>query len=364
MKSAAAPDNEIERLEALRVLGILDSVPEQAFDDLTLLAATLCDTPLSFVSLIDADRQWFKSHYGTVLEETARELSFCSHAILVPGEIMEVPDTAADERFADNPLVLDGPRIRFYAGAPLVTDEGHALGTLCVLDHRPRQLQARQRAALQALARQAAAQLKLRSMHRALQAALESARTYQNELEEYQSRLRKLNMQLHAQAITDPLTGLYNRLALAQQLNHAVARSQRSGEPLSLLLIDADHFKSYNDQFGHQVGDEALRHLAQVIRAATRESDVVARYGGEEFVVILPATDREGARTLAERLCADAQTTRWGRRTLTISIGAVTRSATHPRCTAELLIQDADVALYRAKDAGRNRVVAAEPAEP
>ena len=364
MKSAAAPDNEIERLEALRVLGILDSVPEQAFDDLTLLAATLCDTPLSFVSLIDADRQWFKSHYGTVLEETARELSFCAHAILTPGEIMEVPDTAADERFVDNPLVLDGPRIRFYAGAPLVTDEGHALGTLCVLDHRPRQLQARQRAALQALARQAAAQLKLRSMHRALQAALESARTYQNELEEYQSRLRKLNMQLHAQAITDPLTGLYNRLALAQQLNHAVARSQRSGEPLSLLLIDADHFKSYNDQFGHQVGDEALRHLAQVIRAATRESDVVARYGGEEFVVILPATDREGARTLAERLCADAQTTRWGRRTLTISIGAVTRSATHPRCTAELLIQDADVALYRAKDAGRNRVVAAEPAEP
>jgi len=364
MKSAAAPDNEMERLEALRILAILDSVPEQAFDDLTLLAATLCDTPMALVSLIDADRQWFKSHYGTELEQTARELSFCAHAILVPGEIMEVPDTVADERFVDNPLVLDGPRIRFYAGAPLVTDEGHALGTLCVLDHRPRQLQSRQRAALQALARQAAAQLKLRSMHRALEAALESARTYQNELEEYQSRLRRLNMQLHAQAITDPLTGLYNRLALTQQLNHAVARSQRSDEPLSLLLIDADYFKSYNDHFGHQVGDEALRQLAQVIRAAARESDVVARYGGEEFVVILPATDREGARTLAERIRADVEAARWGHRDLTISIGVVTRSAAHPRCTAELLIQDADVALYRAKDAGRNRVVAAERAEP
>ena len=362
MKSAAVPDDEVERLKSLRILEILDSVPEQAFDDLTLLAATLCDAPLSFVSLIDTNRQWFKSHYGTELEQTARELAFCAHAILVPDQIMEVPDTTLDVRFADNPLVLGGPRIRFYAGAPLVTDEGHALGTLCVLDQRPRQLESRQRAALQALARQTAVQLKLRSMHRALQEALESARTYQHELEEYQSRLRHLNMQLHAQAITDPLTGLYNRLALAQQLNQAVARSQRTQEWLSLLLIDADHFKSFNDNFGHQVGDDALRQLAQIIRAAVRESDIVARYGGEEFVVILPATDGEGAQALAERMRAEVQAARWGRRDLTISIGIATRSASHPRCTAELLIQDADFALYRAKDAGRNRVIAAEPA--
>ena len=361
MKGAAAPGNETERLEALRILAILDSVPEQAFDDLTLLAATLCDTPLAFVSLIDADRQWFKSHYGTALEQTTRELAFCAHAILTPGEIMEVPDTAADERFVDNPLVLDGPRIRFYAGAPLVTDEGHALGTLCVLDHRPRQLESRQRAALQALARQAAAQLKLRSMHRALEAALESARTYQNELEEYQSRLRRLNMQLHAQAITDPLTGLYNRLALTQQLNHAVARSQRSGEPLSLLLIDVDHFKNVNDAHGHTIGDSVLRAIGEELRRALRAEDIAARVGGEEFSVVVRDVDRTGVLGLADRLSTRVSdlhvTVGPAVVQVTVSIGiASLKDCDSPDGAAELL-RIADARLYKAK-AYRNCVVA------
>lgn len=359
MKSAALPDNERERLAALRTLTVLDSSPEQGFDDLTLLAATICDTPVALVSLVDEHRQWFKSHHGIELDQTDRDVSFCAHAILESDRVLEVPDATLDSRFADNPLVTGAQQFRFYAGAPLVTDEGYALGTLCVLDHRPRRLEPRQRAALEALARQAAAQLKLRSMHRALQDALESARSYQNELEEYQTRLRHLNMQLHAQAVTDPLTGLYNRLALTQQLNQAVARCHRSGEYLSLLLIDADHFKSYNDRFGHQVGDVILRQLATVIRSVVRESDIAARYGGEEFVVILPGTDGEGALALAERVRMKVQSSHCGESDLTVSIGVVSRRGAHPRCTAELLIQDADAALYRAKDSGRNRVIAA-----
>lgn len=360
MKSAALPDNEKERLAALRILDVLDSTPEQSFDDLTLLAATVCDTPVSLVSFVDEQRQWFKSHRGLELDQTDRDVSFCAHAILEPTHVLEVPDATLDSRFEDNPLVTGKQQFRFYAGAPLVTDEGHALGTLCVLDHRPRRLEPRQRAALQALARQAAAQLKLRSMHRALEEALESARSHQDELEEYQTRLRYLNMQLQTQAITDPLTGLYNRLALTQQLNQAVAQCHRAGEQLSLLLIDADHFKTYNDRFGHQVGDDILRQLAKVIRCTVRESDTAARYGGEEFVVILPATDGEGALALAERIRTQVQRSRRGDCDLTVSIGVASRSATDPRCTAELLIQDADAALYRAKDAGRNRVMSAE----
>lgn len=364
MISAPAPDNEEDRLEALRILGILDTVPEQSFDDLTLLAASVCATPMSFVSLIDRDRQWFKSHHGIAIEQTGRDVAFCAHAILEPQRIMEVPDAAADSRFADNPLVRAEPRVRFYAGVPLVTEGGYALGTLCVLDHKPRQLEPRQRAALQALARQATAQLKMRSMHRALQQALESARTYQAELEETQRRLRRLNMQLHTQAITDPLTGLYNRLALMQQLNQAVARAKRADEPLSLLLIDVDHFKTFNDTYGHLAGDRALRRLAQIIRSTAREGDTTARYGGEEFVSVLPATPAEGAATVAERIRQAVFKAQWRHRDITISIGVVTRQAGHPRCSAELLFQDADQALYRAKEGGRNCVVTAEADRP
>ncbi|MGC8522014.1 MAG: diguanylate cyclase [Steroidobacteraceae bacterium] len=361
MLSTRVPDNEAERLEALRILEILDTVPEQGFDDLTLLAATICATPISLVSLVDGERQWFKSRRGLSLEQTPRELSFCAHAILEPGRIMEIPDTAADRRFTDNPLVTGEPRVRFYAGAPLVTDAGHAIGAVCVLDHKPRRLEPPQRAALQALARQAAAQLKLRAVHHAMHQALETARRYQTELEEYQSRLRKLNMQLHTQAITDPLTGLYNRLALAQQLNQAVARAGRTGEPLSLLLIDVDHFKAFNDSFGHLQGDEALRRMAEILYATAREADIVARYGGEEFLVILPATGSDGALALAERIRQQVHSARWDRRDLTVSIGVVTRQAADPRCSAQLLIEDADSALYRAKAAGRNCVMAADP---
>ena len=360
MRSAVSPDNELERIETLKDLAILDSVPEQSFDDLALLAATICDAPASLVSLDDGQRQWFKSSHGIGLEQTGREVSFCAHAILQPGEIMEVPDATQDERFADNPLVTGEQQVRFYAGAPLVTEEGHVLGTLCVLDRRPRHLKPHQRAALQALARQTVAQLTLRSVRRALQKALEDTRTYQAALEDYQGRLRQLNIQLQTLAITDPLTGVYNRLALAQQLSQALAHAARAQEPVSLLLIDADYFKAFNDTFGHQAGDDALCALAQVIRAAVRAADIVARYGGEEFVVILPATDGAGASALAERVRTAVQAARWCHRNLTVSIGVVTRPPGHPRCTTELLIADADAALYRAKAAGRNQVVSAE----
>ena len=155
-----APD-EAARLQALHRYRILDTDPERNFDDLTALASQICGTPMALISLVDADRQWFKSRVGFPLVETSRAVSFCAHAI-VTRDIFVVPDALDDARFREHPYVTGGPRIRFYAGAPLATPDGQALGTLCVLDRSPRELTAEQLQALDALRRQAEAQLELR----------------------------------------------------------------------------------------------------------------------------------------------------------------------------------------------------------
>ncbi|GAB3313620.1 hypothetical protein GCM10027511_25060 [Hymenobacter humi] len=153
--------NEPERLEALHTYQILDTDPEQVFNDLTQLAAFICGTPMSLVSLLDGERQWFKAKVGLAARETPREHAFCQYAMRAD-DVYEVPDAAADSRFAENPLVTGEPNIRFYAGAPLLSPEGQPLGTLCTLDTVPRELSEDQREALRILARQVMAHLELR----------------------------------------------------------------------------------------------------------------------------------------------------------------------------------------------------------
>jgi two-component system NtrC family sensor kinase len=155
------PANETSRVAALQKYAILDTEPEQAFDDLALLASYVCQTPIALISLVDENRQWFKARVGLGISETSRDVALCSTAIL-QNDVFVVSDTLKDERFRNNPLVVSEPRIRFYAGAPLITEEGHALGTLCVIDRTPREISSAQKDALAALSRLVLGQMEFR----------------------------------------------------------------------------------------------------------------------------------------------------------------------------------------------------------
>jgi GAF domain-containing protein len=182
--------NEPARVEALHKYAILDTEPEQAFDDLVLLASFICMTPIALISLVDEDRQWFKSKIGLSVSETARDVAICATAIQQP-DVFIVPDALNDERFRNNPLVVSEPNIRFYAGAPLIDEEGHALGTICVIDRVPREFAADQQAALKALSRLVLAQLEFRRNLMLLKEALVDRSKEEHERQKELTRLQE-----------------------------------------------------------------------------------------------------------------------------------------------------------------------------
>jgi hypothetical protein len=187
--------NEKKRLKVLWQYEVLDTVPEELFDDLTELAARICEAPIALISLVDEKRQWFKSRVGTDVKQTSRDVSFCAHAIK-QAELFIVPDATRDKRFAHNPLVTSDPKIRFYAGAPLITPDGYALGTLCVIDKLPRELRADQKQALLILARHVVSQLELRRRSRELVRVREENEKAKTEVEELRVELAEARRQL------------------------------------------------------------------------------------------------------------------------------------------------------------------------
>ena len=216
-QAASLPANEAERVGALHDLAILDTLPEQVYDDLVLLAAGICETPVALISLVDAGRQWFKSKLGLAASETPRDVAFCSHAILEPEQVFSVPDARRDPRFAENPLVTGGPGVCAYAGAPIVMASGDVLGTLCVIDTVPRTLTAAQHASLQALARQAAGHLELRKLNQTLEATVaQRTRELAGALEEARaaSLAKSTFVATMSHEIRTPLNGVLGMLEL------------------------------------------------------------------------------------------------------------------------------------------------------
>jgi GAF domain-containing protein len=193
--SYPVPRNEKKRLKILWQYDVLDTVPEELFDDLTELAARICEAPIAMISLVDENRQWFKSRLGVSVRETSRDISFCAHALLHNG-LFIIPDATKDARFADNPLVTSEPRIRFYAGAPLITPDGYALGTLCVIDKVPRELRPDQKQALLILSRLVMTQLELRRHARELAATRKAHGEATGELESLKAEVARLKRQL------------------------------------------------------------------------------------------------------------------------------------------------------------------------
>lgn len=312
MQAPAKPKDEEERLETLRALNILDTVPEERYDRLTRLAKRLFDVPIALVSIVDEDRQWFKSSMGLDVKETPREISFCGHAIL-GDEILEVSDATKDERFYDNPAVTDSPNVRFYAGCPLVMANGSKIGTLCLADDQPRILQDEDKTLLRDLAHMVEAEIAAVQM-----------------------------------ATMDTLTQLSNRRGFEAIAQHAIHLCKRLEKPATLLFFDLNNFKQINDQYGHASGDVALQTFSTTLMHAFRNSDVIARLGGDEFVVLLTNTKPDIASKVLERLSdmiADHNLLDNNDYDISYSVGIIEYDPKKHQSIADL-INDADQLMY------------------
>ena len=260
MKVPEIPSNEHDRLETLRSLRLLDSPSEERFDRLTRMAQRLFGVPIALVSLVDENRQWFKSCLGLSARETSRDISFCGHTIL-GDDLLVIPDATLDDRFSDNPLVLNNPHIRFYAGCPIKAPNGMKLGTLCIIDDRPRNFGRDDLVALSDLAAMVECEV----------AAVQLA-------------------------TVDDLTAILNRRGFMMLAQHSLYHLSRENLSASLVFVDLDGLKSINDTYGHAAGDCALRDFAKQMKlVCRRDRDVVARLGGDEFAMLLNDTSKAKA---------------------------------------------------------------------
>lgn len=265
MQKPDIPDDEKSRVQELRSLDILDTPPEERFDRLTRIANRLFDVPIALVSLVDDDRQWFKSSVGLSSTETPRDISFCGHAIL-GDDIFVVNDTATDKRFVDNPLVVNDPNIRFYAGCPLTSLNGYKLGTMCLIDRAPRGFVKEDRTILKDLASMVEREIELTNL-----------------------------------ATNDELTGIPNRRGFKVLAEKSLKLCKRKHLPASVVYFDVDKFKRINDDYGHAEGDRTLLIIANNMQSVSRDSDVIARLGGDEFVIMFSDTSKETAEVVVKR---------------------------------------------------------------
>ena len=309
---APFPPNEDERALSLEHLGVLDSAPEAEFDDIVMLASALCETPIALVSLVDRERQWFKACVGLDARETHRDLAFCAHAILAPTDVLIVEDARLDARFQESTLVLGPPYIRFYAGAPIIDDRGHALGTVCVIDTRARTLTDSQQMALQALARQTASLLQLRLLREQQE---HRAQRLEKELAQAKALNQLTEQSLHHARRVSSL-GMVTA-SIAHDFNNILQALSASLQMIRLRARRPDDVERFSDT-GLQAVDQG-RHLVGHLLASVRQDspnlvciDINARIEAMSDVLSRTATDRveltfelSASRTVV--LCEEAQ---------------------------------------------------------
>jgi diguanylate cyclase (GGDEF)-like protein len=311
---------EAARLEKLEEFDILDTPHEEAFDRVARLISQIFGVEVGIVSMIDGHRQWYKAIKGMEAREAALSETFCRYTI--QGEdALVVPDATLDPRFSDNPMVTGGPAIRFYAGVPLRTRDGFNLGTLCAIDSKPRQFGDKDVAILEDLA-----------------------------------RMVMRDLELSQQVAVDELTGALTRAAFKAEARRHVALAARSGDPVTIVCFDLDHFKKINDTHGHGIGDKVLAAVGDVCRSHLRGSDFLGRLGGEEFAILLPKTELEGGVQVAGKLrAAIAELTGEFGFAISSSFGVACRGGKFDQVDA--MLERADQAMYAAKRNGRNQVM-------
>ncbi len=315
MKIAPPTIDEAARLKSLYDYDILDTEAEKTFDDITQLVAQICNMPISLISLVDSERQWFKSKQGFEATEMPRDISFCGHAINQDG-LFIVPNASKDERFFDNPLVTSAPNIRFYAGYPLKIRGGLNIGTLCLLDEAPREMDEEDQL-----------------LFKDLGAIIEQ-------------EIRSIQL-----ATLDALTLISNRRGFLNLVDYGFKVCQRNKISMSFLLFDLNKFKAINDQYGHHEGDFVLVKFAQLMIETFRNSDVIGRLGGDEFVAMMTSSDEENTNTILARFevaIEEANATMNKPYKIEYSVGLV-HFQHNTEKTPEEMIQAADAAMYKNK---------------
>lgn len=312
MKKPLLPRNEAARLATLASLNILDTGPEERFDRYTRLAAKLFKVPIALVSMVDQERQWFKSSQGFDMSEMPRDISFCGHAILDDTPLI-INDAKTDSRFADNPLVTQSPNIRFYAGQAIRAPDGSKIGTLCVIDRKPKKINDED-----------------------VRALTDLAQLVENEF------------RATDKATIDPLTGLTNRRGFLAIAKHVLTVCERTAVPATLLYFDLDNFESIKDTLGPGQGDRAIFEFAKILLDNFRVSDIIARLGADEFCVLLTGADKVTTMVPLNRLYATLErfnSSDSAAFELDVSYGMVNYDRTQHHTVTDLLAE-ADTLLY------------------
>jgi len=330
------PTNETQRLLAVRSLNAIHSSPTPELSVLAELARGVFGTPYAAINIIDEDWQRIAGQAGLEIAECSRDMSICTRVVF-DDELLVIPDLAEDTELMVAPFVVEDPRFRFYAGAPVRLENGQPVGAFCILDQSPRRFSPSEEQSLLRFAQIASALLCLQKTN-LLMGIVEN--------------------DLRTAAMTDPLTRFFNRSALDAVVDGALSAAVAAGRNFGVLYLDMDGFKSINDRFGHNVGDEVLCEAAARIRSVIRTDDIVVRMGGDEFAIFVPAPpDRNALVSLSERLLMAfrAPFTVDGVSIFArLSIGAAL--APNDGATRMLLLRNVDAALYQAKAAGRDRV--------